>query len=123
MALRARRGGGNGLEAWPGYVDALSTLLMVVMVVLLVCVLAQAFESVVLSKRNDQLTATNQTLTQERERNARLNQNLAAGDAARDALLGQLRDLNTQTAATMSERDKLAALLKEVELAAAASAT
>jgi chemotaxis protein MotB len=84
MALRARRGVGNGLDAWPGYVDALSTLLMVVMFVLLVFVLAQAFESVVIAKRNEQLTATNQTLTQERERNARLNKNLAAGDAARD---------------------------------------
>src|SRR5580692_10642618 len=101
MALRARRAGGNGLEAWPGYVDALSTLLMVVMFVLLVFVLAQAIESVVLAKRNDELTAANHTLTVERERNAalsgsvtRLNQNLAAGDAARASLLAQLRDLN-----------------------------
>ena len=85
MALRARRAGGNGLEAWPGYVDALSTLLMVVMFVLLVFVLAQALQSVVLSKRNDELTAANQTLTRngngsriERLVN-RLNQNLAAG--------------------------------------------
>jgi chemotaxis protein MotB len=130
MALRARRAGGNGLEAWPGYVDALSTLLMVVMFVLLVFVLAQALQSVVLSKRNDELSSANQTLTQERERVAalsgsvsRLNQNLSAGDAARAALLSQLRDLNTQTANTMAERDKLAALLKEVEMAAAAAAT
>ena len=130
MALRARRAGGNGLEAWPGYVDALSTLLMVVMFVLLVFVLAQALESVVLAKRNDQLTAANQTLTQERERNAalsgsvsRLSKNLSAGDAARAALLSQLRDLNRQTANTMAERDKVAALLKEVEMAAAAAAT
>jgi chemotaxis protein MotB len=123
MAVRARRAGGNGLEAWPGYVDALSTLLMVVMFVLLVFVLAQAMEAVVLAKRNDQLGATNHTLVQERERNAALNQNLSEGDAARAALLSQLRDLNQQTANTMAERDKLAALLKQVELAAAAAAT
>jgi chemotaxis protein MotB len=123
MALRARRGGGNGLDAWPGYVDALSTLLMVIMFVLLVFVLAQAFESVVLSKRNDQLSAANNTLIQERERIAHLSQNLAAGDAARDALLSQLRDLDMQSANTMAERDKLAALLKEVETAAAAATT
>jgi chemotaxis protein MotB len=116
MALRARRAGGNGLEAWPGYVDALSTLLMVVMFVLLVFVLAQALEAVVLAKRNDQLGAANQ-------RNAALSQNLSEGDAARAALLSQLRDLNQQTANTMAERDKLAALLKQVELAAAAAAT
>jgi chemotaxis protein MotB len=122
MALRARRAGGNGLEAWPGYVDALSTLLMVVMFVLLVFVLAQAIESVVLQKRNDELSATNQSLTQERQRNATLSKNITLGDQQRDALLAQLRGLNTQTAETMAERDKLASLLKEVELAAAASA-
>jgi chemotaxis protein MotB len=123
MAVRARRGGGNGLEAWPGYVDALSTLLMVVMFVLLVFVLAQSLESVVLAKRNDQLTAANQTLTLERRRNATLNQDVAAGDAARASLLSQLQDLNRQTANTMAERDKLATLLKQVEMAAAAAAT
>lgn len=123
MAVRARRAGGNGLEAWPGYVDALSTLLMVVMFVLLVFVLAQAMEAVVLAKRNDQLGAANQTLLQERQRNSALSQNLSEGDAARAALLSQLRDLNQQTANTMAERDKLAALLKQVELAAAAAAT
>jgi chemotaxis protein MotB len=120
MALRARRVG-NGLEAWPGYVDALSTLLMVIMFVLLVFVLAQAFQSVVLSKRNAELSATNNTLTLERERNARLSQNLTAGDAARQALLKQLQDLDTQTASTMAERDRLATLLKQVEAAAAAA--
>jgi chemotaxis protein MotB len=123
MALRVRRAGGNGLEAWPGYVDALSTLLMVVMFVLLVFVLAEALEAVVLAKRSDQLGAANQTLTQERQRNAALSENLSEGDAARAALLAQLRDLNQQTANTMAERDKLAALLKQVELAAAAAAT
>jgi chemotaxis protein MotB len=123
MAVRARRGGGNGLEAWPGYVDALSTLLMVVMFVLLVFVLAQSLESVVLARRNDQLTAANQTLTLERRRNATLNQDVAAGDAARASLLSQLQDLNRQTANTMAERDRLAALLKQVEMAAAAAAT
>ncbi|MFT9161464.1 MAG: peptidoglycan -binding protein [Acetobacter sp.] len=40
-----------GLNAWPGYVDALSTLLMVVTFVLLVFVLGQAFLSVALNRR------------------------------------------------------------------------
>ncbi len=131
MAARTRRGGGgNGLDAWPGYVDALSTLLMVLMFVLLVFVVAQAFESVVLAGRNEQLTASNRSLVEEKARNAdltgsvtRLNQDVAAGDAARTVLLRRLRDLNAQTANTMAERDRLAALLKEVEMAAAAAAT
>ena len=33
---RRRRNQGGGLDAWPGYVDALSTLLMVITFVLLV---------------------------------------------------------------------------------------
>ena len=37
---RSRRGGGEALNPWPGYVDALSTLLMVIIFVLLVFVLA-----------------------------------------------------------------------------------
>ena len=124
MAARTRRGGGgNGLDAWPGYVDALSTLLMVLMFVLLVFVVAQAFESVVLASRNEQLTVTNRALVEEKTRNAELNQDLSAADAASGVLLRRLRDLNAQTAATMVERDRLAALLKEVEMAAAAAAT
>ena len=129
MAIRSRRGGGNGLEAWPGYVDALSTLLMVVMFVLLVFVVAQAFESLVLKQRNDQLTAVNQDLLRVQARNqallgdvSKLNQDLAAGSAARAELLEQLRALNTQTATALSERDRLAALLREVEVSAAATA-
>ena len=49
---RIRRRGENGLDAWPGYVDALSTLLMVIIFVLLVFVLSQAFLSVALSGRD-----------------------------------------------------------------------
>ena len=121
MALRARRSGGNGLDAWPGYVDALSTLLMVFMFVLLVFVLAQAFQSVVLAKRTDQLAGATRDVSLLSQQNTRLNRNLSAGDAARAALMNQLRDLNEQTAHTMAERDKLSALLREVEAAAAAA--
>ena len=56
MAVRSRRQASNGLDAWPGYVDALSTLLMVIIFVMLVFFLAQAFLSVALSGRTRQLT-------------------------------------------------------------------
>src|SRR4051794_198274 len=62
MAARIRRHGSNGLEAWPGYVDALSTLLMVIIFVLLVFVLAQAFLTVTLSGRSHELDTANQRL-------------------------------------------------------------
>ena len=59
MAGARRRREGNGLEAWPGYVDALSTLLMVIIFVLLVFVLAQGFLSVALSGRDKALDQVN----------------------------------------------------------------
>ena len=62
--MARRRGGDNGLDAWPGYVDALSTLLMVIIFVLLVFVLAQAFLSVALSGRDKQLDRVNRQLAE-----------------------------------------------------------
>src|ERR1700749_1936037 len=109
MALSTRRrGGDNGLSAWPGYVDALSTLLMVMIFVLLVFVLAQAFLSVALSGRDKQLDRGNRQLAEvsdmlslERGRGAdlqqsitQLNRELATTTAARDTLSQQLAKLS-----------------------------
>ncbi len=137
MALRARRAGANGLEAWPGYVDALSTLLMVVMFVLLVFVLAQAFLSVALSGRdqaldrlNRQMTELSDMLSLERGRTselrvsiANLNRDLQATTTARDTLAQQLaalraneQKLTASRDALQSERDKLAAQLSDSSL-------
>ena len=63
MSLR-RRATAGGMEAWPGYVDALSTLLMVIIFVLLVFVLAQAFLGVALSRRDAALQKVSRTLAQ-----------------------------------------------------------
>ena len=100
MALTVRRRGDNGLSAWPGYVDALSTLLMVIIFVLLVFVLAQAFLSVVLTGRDKQLDRVNRQLAEvsdmlslERGRSAdlqqsiaQLNRDLTATSAARNGI-------------------------------------
>src|ERR1700674_2399017 len=108
MAARVRRHGSNGLDAWPGYVDALSTLLMVIIFVLLVFVLAQAFLTVTLSgrsheldKANQQLTALADALSLERGKAAdlqssvaQLSQQLSARSAERDRLTTQLSDAN-----------------------------
>ena len=110
MALTVRRRGDNGLNAWPGYVDALSTLLMVIIFVLLVFVLAQGFLSVALSGRDKQLDRVNRQLAEisdmlslERGRSAdlqqsiaQLNRELAATAAARDTLSQQLAALREQ---------------------------
>jgi chemotaxis protein MotB len=126
MALRARRHGGNGLDAWPGYVDALSTLLMVIIFVLLVFVLAQAFLSVVLSGRDKALDQVKQQLSQlttalslEQGHSAalqasltQLNAQLSASNKARDSLSQQLATLQTQAQQLTAQRE---ALLSQVQ--------
>ncbi len=125
MALSTRRRGSsdNGLSAWPGYVDALSTLLMVIIFVLLVFVLAQAFLSVVLSGRDKQLAQVNRQLAEvsdmlslERGHGAdlqqsiaQLNGELANTSAARVTLSQQLAALKDQAARAGSDRDALRA--------------
>ena len=65
MALRRRGGGGHGeMNAWPGYVDALSTLLMVIIFVLLVFILGQAFLSLALTGRDQALDRVNRQLAE-----------------------------------------------------------
>jgi chemotaxis protein MotB len=53
MASRTRR----HLDIWPGYVDVLSTLLMVIIFTLMVFVIAQFFLSQALSGRDQALSS------------------------------------------------------------------
>lgn len=139
MAARSRRNGPSGLEAWPGYVDALSTLLMVTIFVLLVFVLAQAFLSVALSGRDKALDKVNAQLAQltdalslERSHSselqlsiAQLNKQLSSVSSARDAMSQQLASLKDQAQRVIAdrnslraERDKLAQQLSDANLIA-----
>jgi chemotaxis protein MotB len=126
MAVRVRRNhGGNGLDAWPGYVDALSTLLMVIIFVLLVFVLAQAFLTVTLSgrsheldKANQQLSALADALSLERGKSAdlqlsvsQLGAQLATRSAERDKLASQLSDA---TSALQAANDASARLQSQL---------
>jgi chemotaxis protein MotB len=135
MAVRLRRHGGNGLDAWPGYVDALSTLVMVIIFVLLVFVLAQAFLAVVLSGRDkaldqvkSQLAVLTNALSLEKSHSAalqssiaQLNQQLATSKKARDTLTQQLAALQARANDILSQNRKLHAEhdLLSTQLAAA----
>lgn len=144
MALRVgRRQRGGGLDAWPGYVDALSTLLMVIIFVLLVFVLAQGFLSVALSSRDRALDRLNRQVSELadmlalergqaqdlRSSLSRTAEELRAAAAARDALTAQLREtreerdrLSTERDAALGERDRLSARVADLELAGRGSA-
>lgn len=145
MALQSRRRGGNGLDIWPGYVDALSTLLMVTIFVLLVFVLAEAFLSAALSG-SDRTIATlrgeiaqlSHVLALEKTKEASLNDELASmasllkatkaknatllatqGDNAKQ-LAGQVK-LNAQELETVALLDQQIAALR-LQLATLAAA-
>ncbi|NDG50960.1 MAG: hypothetical protein EBY30_18445, partial [Rhodospirillales bacterium] len=114
-----RRGGSEGLNPWPGYVDALSTLLMVIIFVLLVFVLAQAFLSVSLSnsdraleRLNRQVIALSELLANERGQNQALRTQLTQGTerlreavAARDALSTALQASRSEALRLNAERN------------------
>jgi chemotaxis protein MotB len=121
MALRRRGSSNEAMNPWPGYVDALSTLLMVIIFVLLVFVLAQAFLSVALSGRdraldrvNRQMAELSDMLSLERGRSAemrlsvaQLNRDLTAATGARDSLAQQLANLRAEESKVAADRDAL----------------
>ena len=123
MSLRRRGGSGDALNPWPGYVDALSTLLMVIIFVLLVFVLAQAFLSVALSGKdraldrlNRQMAELTDMLSLEKGRSgdlqsalAGLTRDLGAATSTRDQLSAQVNSLQSQLAQAGTQRDALLA--------------
>ncbi len=144
MSLRRRGGGGAALNPWPGYVDALSTLLMVIIFVLLVFVLAQAFLSVALSGKDRALDRLNRQLAEltdmlSLERNhtadlqttvAGLTRDLKAAADSRDQLTAQVGTLQQQVTqanarrdALQAERDRLSAQMADSGLQAQAAAS
>jgi chemotaxis protein MotB len=123
MALRRRGTNGDAMNPWPGYVDALSTLLMVIIFVLLVFVLAQAFLSVALSGRdraldrvNRQMAELSDMLSLERGKSAelqlsvaQLGKDLQAANTNRDTLAQRLAALQANQDKLTADRDALKA--------------
>lgn len=104
MSLLSRRRGSNGLEIWPGYVDALSTLLMVTIFVLLVFVLAEAFLSVALS-------GSDKTIASLRGQIAQLSSVLSMEKTKDVSLEGELAELKANLQQAEAERARLTASL------------
>jgi chemotaxis protein MotB len=94
------RGRGREFNAWPGYVDVLSTLLMVVIFVLMVFVIAQVF----LSRA---LTGSQDALAELRTQLAALSDTLAMRVEEKEQLSAQLGELSSALAKVTSERDAL----------------
>src|SRR5215467_12793253 len=143
MAFGSRSRTRRHLDIWAGYVDVLSTLLMVIIFTLMVFVMGQFFLSQVLSGRerklaelSQQLSSLGDMLALEKTANsdlrstiAQLTQQLAAVTASRDKLNQQLTEttaardkLKAQLSATEAKRDELAAALAQLKSDAAAAA-
>ena len=126
---RKRSGQRAGYEIWPGFVDALTTLLLVIIFLLVVFVLAQFFLSQALSGRDAALEKLNvqvaelaDLLALEKQSNTELRQDIVSLTATlndsnreRDIAIIQLGTLTTRAQEAENERDELVLLLRKQE--------
>ncbi len=98
MALASRRY--RQVEAWPGYVDVLSTLLMVIVFVLMIFVIGQLFLSQALSGRDEALAKLNRQI-------AELADILSLRQQETTALKSEVDQLSAALTQSTAERDEL----------------
>ncbi|MEM7569677.1 MAG: peptidoglycan -binding protein [Pseudomonadota bacterium] len=115
MATRlSRRGPQSGADlSWPGFVDALSSLLLVVIFVLLIFFLSQTFLSVALSGRDEALAALradlndlSRQLSMERDTSASLRDEITALSASLSTAQQDNQGLRTQISGLSSQLDE-----------------
>jgi len=107
MAFPSRRQRRPGIDIWPGFVDALSQLLIVIIFVLLIFTVAQFYLTNALSGSNEALAQLNQQVEN-------LKQLLSLENATSDDLRRNLKQISEQLKASITERDKLQAQVAEL---------
>jgi chemotaxis protein MotB len=136
MAATSRRSRTRDTNIWPGFVDALATLLMVIIFVLMIFIVAQFYLTQLLSGRDEALGKLQQEISElseilalERESGGELRLNVAqlsdelqASIAARDTLSNQVSQLLNQRdqledhlAASRTERTTLSRRVVEIQ--------
>src|SRR5438046_1240166 len=110
MALASRRSRRPSIDIWPGFVDALAQLLMVIIFILLVFTAGQFFLA-------DALTGRDKALRELQQQVSGLGNLLALERTANTDLRASAASLAAQLKATESERNALAARAKEAEKA------
>jgi chemotaxis protein MotB len=113
MVAHARRRR-HTVDIWPGFVDALATLLMVIIFLLMIFVLAQFFLSRALSGRDSALRLLQNQV-------AELSNLLALEQEAKADLGEQLSRLTAQLQATLAERDQLGSTIAALKTETAAA--
>jgi chemotaxis protein MotB len=116
MALASRRR--RAMEAWPGYVDVLSTLLMVIVFVLMIFVVAQLYLSQALTgkdqtlaKLSQQLNELSEMLSMERGNSQQLKVQLSQLSSALTKSTAERDALQNRLTVVIGERDSLKAQL------------
>ena len=116
------RRGRRSINIWPGFVDALATLLLVVIFVLMVFMIAQYFLSVALSGSNEALTRLEreindlaELLSLERSANAELRIDVSQLSSELQSSLSVRESLASQIAALTESRDAIQARLATAE--------
>ena len=133
MFAISRRSSARAINIWPGFVDALSALLMVVIFMLMVFMVAQFYLSNILSgqdemldRLNRQLSELDQLLDIERAENADLQARIAVISADLQQALGERDGARDEIAALERENadlsDQLAAALSRDEALSVATA-
>ncbi|WP_375170426.1 peptidoglycan -binding protein [Marinobacter sp.] len=131
--IGSKRRSRSATNAWPGYVDALSALLMLVIFMLLIYVVSQLYLSQTLSDRNTELFRLNQRLAEisellglEQSKTAALEQemasvqndysaSLARNDELQDRLEASRNQLMQQSADAEARAERLASMGDELE--------
>jgi|TARA_R110002072_G_scaffold294053_3_gene463887 chemotaxis protein MotB len=105
MSSSSRRDHRRATNIWPGFVDALSTLLLVVIFVLMVFMVAQFFLSTALTGKNEELSDLDQQLIQ-------LGELLALERSANAELRINITQLSSELQSTLAVKDEVSAQLQ-----------
>ena len=103
MALARTRRGDSGMNYWPGFVDALSTLILSIIFILTVFVVVQFYLQQEVAGKDTALTRLNAQIAQ-------LTELLSLEKSGKTDLQDQLAQLTASLAAAESERDKFKGL-------------
>jgi chemotaxis protein MotB len=108
MAITPRGSRRSSIDIWPGFVDALAQLLMVIIFILLVFTAGQFYLGVALSGRDQALRQLQQHVDE-------LANLLAIERSANDELRSSTTELSTQLKSVLAERDQLTGKLRDAD--------
>src|SRR5580704_15794551 len=114
MAIARNRSRRASIDIWPGFVDALAQLLMVIIFILLVFTVGQFYLS-------DALNGRDEALKQLQQRISQLADELALEKQTSESLRGNTAALTAQLQSLQAERDALNAKLNAANASAQAA--